>query len=299
MTAPLLVHGADDAQVDGVRCEAGFVDTADGRLFTVRHLARTDPIGTVVVCSSLFAEEHTDYRRDFQLAQRLAGAGIATARFHYRGVGNSAPGAGAQSLAAFARDARSIAGVLATPRDVKSGTSRLGFVGIGPGALVAAAAAARRDGSPVVLWKPVADGERYFRDLLRARLIAATRTGQTVTTQDVLDALAAHGWADVMGFRVTATLRDSLVTARLSDLGPGDPREVLFQPFRGSRATEAARALDTWSKAGNTVTTQPTTLPEDPWFIPDAAETSGEVAALENDLIEHTWTWLRSMWSQP
>ncbi len=73
--------------------DAGFLVRPEGSLFVVVHRsADRAPSGLLTVCGSLFAEQHTDYRREVRLARVLASQGIAVARFHYRSVGNSGAG---------------------------------------------------------------------------------------------------------------------------------------------------------------------------------------------------------------
>ncbi len=276
-----------------VRESAGFLERPDGTLFMVLHEpAEQPPSGVLIVCSSLFAEQHTDYRREVRLARTIATAGLAVARFHYRGVGNSA--AGPMSLDAFARDALDV--TVAATRLTSAG--RVAFLGAGAGALVAARALSAYRGAPLLLWKPVIDGGHFFRDFFRARLIAATRAGgaRPATTEESLATLAREGQLDVMGFTVTTSLYDSLVTRRLADTLP-QAGGVLLQPFRGSRAAAADRLAADWTARGVLVDVQPVKLAEDPWFIPDGAAVAAAMQATEAQLMTGTRDWLLRTWA--
>lgn len=279
--------------VGTVQEDAGFIERDGGDLFTVLHRpTEQPPIGSLTVCSSLFAEQHRDYRREVLLARMLASAGVAVARFHYRGVGNSAMAPA--SLDAFTRDALDVTLALRGSASV----SRTAFLGIGVGALVAARALEAYPEAPLALWKPVLDGARFFRDFFRARLVAATRLGGTTraTTDELLARLSNDGQVDVMGFTVSAKLYESLTASGLTELLPRDARNVLVQPFRGSRAAGAERLAAECRARGCPVDFQPIKLPEDPWFIPDGAEVAAAVMALEEELMTTTRDWLLRLW---
>lgn len=271
--------------------EAGFLVRPDGALFVVLHQpADRPPSGLLTVCSSLFAEQHTDYRREVCLARLLAPAGVAVARFHYRGLGNSTPASA--SLDAFTQDALDV--TLAAQRLTAAGS--VAFLGVGAGSLVASQAWLAHPDAPLVLWKPVIDGAQYFRDLFRARLIAATRTRgpRSGTTNELLATLASEGHADVMGFTVAASLYDSLVASRLTETLPGRSRRVLLQPFRGARAAGVERLAASWRDCGCMVDVQPVKLAEDPWYIPDGAAVAASVHDIEEQLMANARDWLLS-----
>ncbi len=273
--------------------EAGFLVRPDGALFVVLHRPVDRPTsGLLTVCSSLFAEQHTDYRREVCLARVLAPAGVAVARFHYRGLGNSAPASA--SLDAFTQDALDV--TLAALR--LTSASRVAFLGVGVGSLVASRAWPAHPDAPLLLWKPVIDGAKYFRDLFRARLIAATRARapRPGTTDELLATLVSEGHADVMGFTVAASLYGSLVESRLTETLPGQPRRILVQPFRGARAAGVERLAADWRACGCLVDVQPVKIAEDPWYIPDGAAVAASVHDTEEQLMANARDWLLSSW---
>ncbi len=276
-----------------VQEEAGFLERADGALFVAVHRpADRPPSRSLTVCSSLWAEQHTDYRREVRLARMLASAGLAVARFHYRGLGNSAPAPA--SLDAFTQDALD---VTTAARQLTS-ASHVAFAGVGVGSLVAVRACLAHPDAPLLLWKPVVDGAQYFRDLFRARLIAATRirAPRPGTTDELLARLAGEGHADVMGFTVAASLYDSLVGSRLANALPRQPRRILVQPFRGPRAAGVEQLAAGWRARGCLVDVQPVRLAEDPWFIPDGAAVAASVHGTEEQLMANARDWLLSSW---
>ena len=279
--------------VGGVLEEAGFLARPDGALFVVLHRpVDRPPSGSLTVCSSLFAEQHTDYRREVRLARVLASAGLAVARFHYRGLGNSAPASA--SLDAFTQDALDV--TLAARR--LTSASRVAFLGVGVGSLVASRAWLDHPDAPLLLWKPVIEGAQYFRDLFRARLIAATRirAPQPDATAELLATLVNEGHVDVMGFTLAASLYDSLVASRLTETLPRQPRRILVQSFRGTRAPGVERLAADWRACGCLVDVEPVKLVEDPWFIPDAGAVAISVHDTEEQLMANARDWLLSSW---
>jgi pimeloyl-ACP methyl ester carboxylesterase len=282
------------AVVGGVLEEAGFLARPGGALFVVLHRpVDRPPSGSLTVCSSLFAEQHNDYRREVRLARMLASAGLAVARFHYRGLGNSAPASA--SMDAFTQDALDV--TLAVRR--LTSASPVAFLGAGVGSLVASRACLDHPDAPLLLWKPVTDGAQYFRDLFRARLIAATRARapRPGTTAELLATMGNQGYVDVMGFTVAATLHDSLVAARLTETLPRQPRRILLQPFRGARAAGVEQLAADWRACGCLVDVQPVKLVEDPWFIPDGAAVRASVHDAEEQLMGNARDWLLSSWA--
>lgn len=274
--------------------EAGFLVRPAGDLFVVlHHPGARAPVGSLTICSSLFAEQHTDYRREVRLARALASAGVAVARFHYRGAGNSAPASG--SLEAFGEDAVDVA---LTIRRVTSDRP-FAMLGIGAGSVIAAHALLAYPEAPLLLWKPVVDGVKFFRDFFRARLVAATRVGgpRPPATAELLERLTSEGQVDVMGFRLSSMLYDSLGAAPFAELVSRHPRPVLLQSFQGARAVGLERLVPQWTTAGCAVDVRHARLAEDPWFIPDGADVAAAVSADEERLIADVRDWLLGLWS--
>src|SRR3989304_5088377 len=68
---------------------AGFFGLPGERLFGGTHLPAGAIHGGLVISSSIGPEQLTSYRNEVVLARRLAAAGVAVQRFHYRGSGHS------------------------------------------------------------------------------------------------------------------------------------------------------------------------------------------------------------------
>jgi hypothetical protein len=133
---------------------------------------------------------------------------------------------------------------LAAVEDLVRGTGvgRLSFVGTRWGALVAAAAAARFADAPLVLWEPVTDAARYFREVFRSALMRALRDGakEARSAANMTDELHRTGSVDVLGYPIHATLYDSASSVTLAgaigrvprpalvlQMGPGGRREYV------------------------------------------------------------------------
>jgi pimeloyl-ACP methyl ester carboxylesterase len=162
--------GVGTSRVDpGGFTESAFFDGAG------RMVYRLTPSGTargsVVVCSSLFAELQRNYRREVLLGRALAKSGFEVTRFHYSGAGNSLTG-GEVTLETMTRDATEIAVSLSDP---------VVMVGARLGALAALGVAAERS-MPLVAWEPVLDGDRWVEEVLRAYMARGLAEGVTPDT---------------------------------------------------------------------------------------------------------------------
>jgi hypothetical protein len=107
----------------------------------------------VVVCLPAPLDAAVDDGRAARLGRRLARAGVAVQRFHYRGSSASDGDPRAVTFAALVADARRAAELLVE----RTGVERIGLVGARLGALVAARVAHDHPGVPVALWEPVVD----------------------------------------------------------------------------------------------------------------------------------------------
>ncbi len=73
----------------GVRREAELFGSPGSRILGLTSLPAGSARAGVVICSPVFKEARTNYRREVLLSLALARAGIAAQRFQYRGTGNS------------------------------------------------------------------------------------------------------------------------------------------------------------------------------------------------------------------
>jgi pimeloyl-ACP methyl ester carboxylesterase len=204
--------------------EAAFLNVSGERVFAVTHLPdRSAQLG-VVVCCPLLVELLTNYRREVLLARSLAAAGVAVQRFHYRGAGHSSGEEAGSSLETMAEDAMLAVEHLRR----RAGTSRIAFVGTRWGALVAARAAQRVPGAALALWEPVVDGGRYFREVIRGRLVREMKDSRFAgaTTDAWASELSEKGWVDILGYRLHGSVYESGRNQRLEQMITGQTGPV-------------------------------------------------------------------------
>jgi alpha/beta superfamily hydrolase len=135
-----------------------------------RHVPAAGARAGVVVCLPAPLDAAVDDGRAARLGRRLARAGVAVQRFHYRGSPASDGDPTAVTFAALVADARRAAGLLAE----RTGVERIGLLGARLGALVAARVAHDHRGLPVALWEPVVDPRHVVEQAAAAR--SRTRT---------------------------------------------------------------------------------------------------------------------------
>lgn len=194
-----------------------FLASADRPVYAVWHPPRPGRPGApaLVFCHSLGVEQLTDYRNEVLAARAAAAAGFPALRFHARGHGDSAGDFAAVTLETLVADAR-MAADFARER---AGGSRLVWLGVRFGALVAAGALARRDDAAgLVLWEPVHRPGDYFRAQLRGMLFSEVAAGHApgVTVDELLARVEREGQVDVHGYYLHRALVES---AREADLG--------------------------------------------------------------------------------
>jgi acetyl esterase/lipase len=169
-----------------------------------RHMPTAGARAGVVVCLPAPLDAAVDDGRAARLGRRLARAGVAVQRFHYRGSPASDGDPTAVTFAALVADARRAAELLAE----RTGVERIGLVGARLGALVAARLGRDRPGAPVVLWEPVVDPRHLVEQAAGARAL-------TPTPLDAVD----HGRPAVAG-------GPPVVPEPLAPLGPPAPPPV-------------------------------------------------------------------------
>jgi hypothetical protein len=220
---------------------AGFVGPGPDRLFVSLALPVGVPTGSVLIGSSLFAEGARNYRREVILARELAGRGIASLRYHYRGTGYSDGDPAALSFPSMCGDA---ADALSELRERCPGVPTA-CVGTRLGALAVASVARTEPSMPLLLWDPVPTADAFFQDATKARraggMVSDRRSDGTAQPED--DPWAG-GSLDVLGYRLPLGLKESLRGVELADaLGPA-PRPIqIVTVVPGYEATPLAERV--------------------------------------------------------
>ncbi len=176
----------------------------------------------LVACHSVGLEHAVTSRMLALGARRAAALGYPALLYHSRGHGDSGGDFADVTFESLLEDAL-CAGAHARER---SGASRIVWLGLRFGSLIAAEAAAQcRDTAALVLWEPVHRGADYFRQFVRGLLFAAvargTRSGTTVN--EVLERVEREGRVDIHASYLHAML------------------------YRSTRGIDLAQSLREWS----------------------------------------------------
>ena len=222
----------DDGRPRGATEDVHFFGSGSSKMFGCLHSPRGQARAGVVVCSPLDIEARESYRREVLLARSLATHGLAVQRFHYRGAGNSDGESGDATTDTMREDALAAAEWLKE----KAKVTKVAFVGTRWGAMVAAGAAAQCDEARLVLWEPVIDGARYFRELVRRLLIRdMMKNPQAVSSRDPLAEFRQAGFVDVLGYRIDHALYQSGIGRTLAKELGEVPRSILLVQISGKQ----------------------------------------------------------------
>ncbi len=223
--------------VDNSREIPAFFPSAGRLIFGVTHLPAQARAG-LVICSSVGAEQVTNYRNEVLLARALARVGVAVQRFHYRGAGHSDDLE--TTVGSMAEDAIAAAGRLTEVAGVPPSS----VVGTRWGALAAASTAEALAANRLVFWEPVIDPRRAFRELFRVKASHELRNwkGQARTFETIQAELEASGQLDVLGYALTRRFYDDALPRSLTrSLGAGR-RQILVVRLGSTTSAEAGPA---------------------------------------------------------
>jgi pimeloyl-ACP methyl ester carboxylesterase len=284
-------RGVIAARVDettGTREIAEFVSAEREAMFSLTHVPGSSIEACVVVCSPLYAEFIRNYRREVVIARRLSAAGIAVARFHYRGQGNSQGNSHDSTFDTMRDDTIRMAERVLEA----TGVRRLAFFGTRFGGLIAAAAAARFEGTPLLVWDPILDASQYLRDIYRVQKIQALRLpGREAGGADsLLDQLQRTGRVQVLGYTISRSLYESSAERTLEKELGSVPRSILL--LRLGKDPRLDKGLDQlierWTRQRFNVESRSLGQREPWWF------TSGAATKLEllNQVSDETVDWL-------
>jgi alpha/beta superfamily hydrolase len=207
----------------------GFFCRGGKHLFRVDYLPEAGADSSLVLCSP-FAEEKVRTQRIYvSLARALAALGIAVSLFDYYGDGDSE---GEFSKARFEDRLDDIRAVSADLQK-STGASRTGLLGLRWGGTMAALAAVDVQPDLLVLWEPVVDTEKYFRDHLRSNLASQMLIqGKVIRTRDqLIEDLRAGEIVTVEGYDLTGEFFFAASEAGLKDSLPRIRAKTLLVPI--------------------------------------------------------------------
>jgi len=216
-----------------VTAERHRVPVPGGVLALVLHLPERQPSPCVVACHGLSASKDSD--KYLLLGDELPAAGLALARFDFRGCGESSGVEEETTIATRIEDVETVLAFLgAHPRL----DGRFGLLGSSLGGFVALHVAARRPGLPVVTWNaPASLTELANDDLEEGRGLGVPFALEYATGRHALAPpglpmhLVVHGEADeVVGLEHGASLHEMAT----------EPCELLLIPGGDHRLTDPA-----------------------------------------------------------
>ena len=277
--------------VNGVREIAEFAGIHDPVLRFV-HLPPTQPTGTLMICSPVYAEFSKNYRREVRLARKLASSGIAAVRLQYRGTGNSQGDAATATMASLASDVADTVADLSSRHHLPSPA----YLGTRVGAIVAASAAPPT--APLVLWEPVLSGDRWLKEGIRAAAISRVsrhlhdepENSKPENSKDPIAQLEKEGVLDLLGFALYQPLvADIRAIATEELLSRREGRLLVLQVGGGSQPRPAVgKLLDRLRLAGVNVDFQ-SAGKEVAWWYEEAG---GRDFSNDDEIIDPTVSWL-------
>lgn len=207
-------------EVEGIPVYAVFHAAVPGR-----------PDAPVVVhVHALGVEQLTLYRQEVLAARGAAARGFPALRYHARGQGDSAGSSADVTLATLVQDARAAA----DEAKRRSGRSRVLWLGVRLGALIAALAggptSGRTDAAGFILWEPAGNPADFFRQQLRMVLFSRVAGGlkPDATVDQMLERLEQEGSVDVLGYSLQRSLVRSFAGVSLESALAGCGVPVLL-----------------------------------------------------------------------
>ncbi len=227
----------------GVSTERHLVALPAAKLALVLHLPdRAGRVPCVVACHGLHASKDSD--KYLLLGEALPAAGLALARFDFRGCGESS---GREDETTIASRIEDVEAVLALLEGHPRHDGRIGLLGSSLGGFVALFVASRRPGTPVVTWNaPASLTELANDDLEESKNLGIPFALEFMTGRyaqapsGVARHLCVHADADdVVGLEHGAQLHEQAAQpCDLLVIAGGDHR--LTDPAHRAQAVEAS-----------------------------------------------------------
>lgn len=219
------------------------VPVAGGAVALVLHRPDRAPAPAVVACHGLGASKDTD--KYLRLGEALPAAGLALARFDFRGCGESSGREDETTIASRIEDVEAVLSFLAAQPGIDG---RFGLLGSSLGGFVALHVASRRGGLPIVTWSAPASLTELANDDLEAGrglgvpFALEYATGRyALAPRGVSMHLVIHGEADeVVGLAHGVALHEAAAEPCELLLIPGGDHR-LTDPVHRAQAVAASR----------------------------------------------------------
>jgi len=246
---------------------------------------------SVLVACHSFGPEHAVANRVLALGVRCAAIhGYPAMSYHARGHGDSGGDPSELTFESLVEDALAAAD---HAREL-SGASRVVWLGLRIGGLIAAEAASRCAATAAIaLWEPIHRGSDYFRELVRGLMFSAVAQGMKPegTVSSVLDRVEREGSAEILAWRLESKF---YLSARDTDLSnsmakwAGPTLLAQIQPRRSFSAQNASLIAALQGRGANVTSVR---ISEEPgWQFPMWRQpwTSSE-------LLDETGAWLDAL----
>jgi pimeloyl-ACP methyl ester carboxylesterase len=271
-------------------------------IYAVLHDAATDRAGAPVVVHvhGLGVEQITLYRQEVLAARAAAALGFPVLRYHARGHGDSAGTSADVTRETLVADARAAA----DEAKRRTGRTRVVWLGVRMGALVAALAGGPRSGrddtAGWILWEPVEKPAEFFRQQLRTLLFSQVAGGHKpdATVDELLARLEVEGQLDVFGYTLQRSLVQSFADASLAAALDGVGVPVLLAQVQArtrlapphaqlAEALQRGATGELVGRAGGTAEVTTATIHSEPGY-----QLMSNPAWQSNDLTRVTAEWL-------
>jgi hypothetical protein len=175
------------------------------------------------------------------------------------------------------------------------------LVGTRWGALVAAATSEHTPGAALVMWEPLFEAKRFFKDAFRTRMVAELKSGvERPTTGEELALRLRSGEAvDVVGHTIESPFYESSVERSLVDVLGSSPRSLLLVQIGPSTTVrpELARHIDRWRSAGFRADVA-TVEGDETWWLVDTRWHDEGSRPMTRELIGTTAAWIVDLTEQ-